>query len=243
VTLASHLAKDVRLSLRDWRSLVVALAVPPVILFAYARLDLHDFVTSGRSADAFILVLSATFPLLLVASGVIVQERRLGTLQRLARSPANLFAFFVSKLLAAALLLVAQVVVILLAAWLLVPTAAPAVAAHPMELGALLLLSGLGSYALGLLVSAAVGTEAQASQVTAMALLLMLTLSGFLQPLSDAGALGAVAAYSPVALGYAGGKALLDQARGAGEPVALLSVTVGLVLVAALVTALRARRA
>ncbi|HWH07638.1 MAG TPA: hypothetical protein VNX21_00465, partial [Candidatus Thermoplasmatota archaeon] len=63
----------------------------------YAALDIGGMVWAGRNPTAFIFVLSAGLPALLMASGALVHERRLGTLPRLARAPANLYAFLVSK--------------------------------------------------------------------------------------------------------------------------------------------------
>ena len=82
---------------RDWKSLAVALALPAIILVAYARLDLSVIPASGRNPDALILVISTAFPVLLVASTSMVAERRMGTFGRLARSPASIFHVVASK--------------------------------------------------------------------------------------------------------------------------------------------------
>lgn len=243
MTLASHLAKDARLAARDWKGVALVLALPVVILGVYALLDLRELSRSGRSPDAFILVLSSALPALLMASGTLVQERRLGTLPRLARSPANLFAFLASKSLSASALFCAQALVILGAAAALLPEGGPAARAHPFLVLVLVLLTALASHALGLLLSALAATETQASQLAALAFLLMMTLSGFLVRLADVPRLGAVSGWLPVALGYAGLEAVLKESAGGGEPLALLNVTLVLLLLAGAVCAWRARRA
>ncbi len=217
--LRGHLAKDARLLLRDRKGLAIAVLLPAVIVLVYSRLNLALLVKSGRNPDAFILTLATAFPVLLVATTALVAERRAGTFQRIARSPASMMQFVASKSLAATALLTTQVVALFGVSAILMPDR---VLSAPAGLVAVLLATGLAAHSFGILLSAAVTTEAQASQLTALLFLLMLTLSGFLQPLDQLGSLGAVAAYSPVALGYAGASRVLAGASGAGEVLSLV---------------------
>lgn len=236
MSLASHLDKDLRLVFRDAKGLLIALLLPAVIISVYSLLNLRDIARSGRNPDALILVLSTAFPVVLVASGSLVLERRAGTFQRLARTPANIYALVVSKTLSALLLLALQVGVILLVGSAVL---GPRILEAPLPLALVLLATGFAAHSLGTALSAAVSTETQASQLTALLLLLMLTLSGFLQPLDQLGNVGLVASYAPVARGYTGVAQILDGASYSVDAVVLVAIGAVLLAVAGIVSWLR----
>lgn len=236
MSVASHVGKDLRLIFRDRKGLGIALLLPVVILSAYSVLNLREIAASGRNPDAFILVLSVGFPVLLIAGGSMVAERRAGTFQRLSRTPANMFSVVLAKSLSALALLTLQVLVIVFVSlWALEGRTAIA----PVLLGLVLLATGLASHALGTLLSATVSTETQASQLTAMLILLMLTLSGFLQPLDQLGTLGHVARFAPVALGYVGSTAVLAGEAATAEVALLAAVAAAFLVGAGLVSLVR----
>lgn len=231
IDVGSHLRKDLRIVLSDVRGATLAVLLPVVILATYARLSLADLAASGRDPNAFILVLSVSFPILLVSSTAIVIERRMGTLQRLTRSPANLAAVVVSKLITGSLaVLVSSLLAVAMAA-LLVPGAH--VQDHLAQSLAILWCAGVAALALGIAVSSIVRSEAQALQLTAMAFLVMFTLSGFLQPLSGLGFLGKLGSVTPIALGYQGLQAGLGpESNGTGYVFPLLAFAFCLTAVA-----------
>lgn len=236
MSLASHLEKDLRLVFRDAKGLLIALLLPAVIISFYSLLNLRDIARSGRDPDALILVLSTAFPVVLVASGSLVSERRAGTFQRLARTPANIYALVMSKTISAFLLLGLQVGVILLVGSLVLGAK---MLDAPVGLAVVLLATGFAAHALGTALSAAVSTETQASQITALLLLLMLTLSGFLQPLDQLGTVGLVASYAPVARGYTGVAEVLGGAAYSFDALVLVAIGAVMLLVAGIVSWLR----
>lgn len=237
--LSSHVRKDIGRALRDTRGVALAALLPAVILVIYNALDLDAFSAFGRDPDAFILAVSTAFPALLASSTALVEERRLGTFGRLGRSPASFLQVVASKSIAGLVIVAIQALVLLaLAPFLLGHTSAQVVPVLP-QLFALLVLSGLSAHALGLLVSSLVSSEAQAMQLTALGLLVMLTLSGFLQPLNEIGSVGAVAEALPVSLAYAALKALF-LGRSFAEQAAFFVVDVlVLVTLAAFIARLR----
>lgn len=229
MSFASHLRKDVGRTLRDKRGMALALLLPAGVLAIYSSLDLGAFAAVGRDPDAFILVISTGLPALLAASTALVEERRLGTFARLARSPAKAVAVVSAKLGAGLLVSVLQVTVLLALATFLLGTNARAVGPNAGALGLLLVLNGMAAFALGLFISSIVSTEAQATQLTSLSLLVMITLAGFLQPLAQIGTVGAMAAPLPMALGYSTVKAVFEG-RGI-IPDAAVFIVVILVLV------------
>lgn len=242
----AHLRKDIRLILRDWRSFLLALALPVLIIFAYQTMDLGTISASGRNPDAFILALASAFPVLLGASRALVQERADGTLQRVTRSPADLIGLVVSKTLSATVVILPQVATLVLVSLLLLGHAwqAPVSSAGPLFL--VLSVVALTSHAVGVFVSACVSTDAQAMQVVALALLLMVTLGGFLQPLGDLGLVGAIASWQPVAIGYATSSSVLTDGTAVDGGLSIAdgmmraaAVSMGALLMAGLVTRLR----
>lgn len=211
MSFASHLRKDVGRTLRDRKGMALALLLPAGVLAIYSSLDLDAFAAAGRDPDAFILVISTSLPALLAASTALVEERRLGTFGRLARSPARAVSVVAAKLGAGLLVSVLQGLVLLALAAFLLGKNASHVGPGFLPLLLLLVLNGLAAYALGLFISSIVSTEAQATQLTSLALLVMITLAGFLQPLHQiGGAVGIVAAPLPMALGYATVKGFFD---------------------------------
>lgn len=239
MALSSHLRKDLGRTLRDRRGVVLAALLPAVILGIYSALDLDAFSAFGRDPDALILALSTAFPALLSSSTALVEERRLGTFGRLGRSPASFFEIVASKSISGLVIVAVQALVLLaLAPFLLGHARSETIALLP-PLFLLLLLSGLAAHAFGLLISSIVSTEAQAMQLTALALLVLLTLSGFLQPLGEIGRVGAFAEALPVSLAYASIRSLF-LGRGYAEQVAFLLIDVVLlVTLAALLARLR----
>lgn len=215
MSFASHLRKDVGRTLRDRRGIALAILLPAGVLVIYSLLDLATFNAFGRDPDAFILVLSTSFPALLSASTMLVEERRLGTFARLARTPAQTLGIVAAKLAAGLVVSAIQVATLLALAPLLLGASASAVLPNLPTLATLLLLNSLAAYAFGLFLSSLVSTEAQAMQLTSLSLLVMLTLAGFLQPLTEIGAVGTFAAALPMALGYASVKGAFEGA-GAG---------------------------
>lgn len=236
MSLFAHLDKDLRLYLRDFKGLLIALLLPAIIISIYSFLNLRDIARSGRDPDALILVLSTAFPVVLVASGSLVQERRSGTFQRLVRTPANVFSLVLSKTAAALVVLALQVGVILLVGSAVLGSK---VIEGALGLAVVLLCTGFAAHALGTLLSASVSTETQASQLTALLLLLMLTLSGFLQPLNQLGTLGKVASYAPVARGYDGIASVLGGHGFITESAVLVIVGVVLLGLAGIISWLR----
>lgn len=240
MSLASHLRKDVGRTLRDRRGLALALLLPAGVLLIYSSLDLGTFAAVGRDPDAFILVISTSLPALLAASTTLVDERRLGTFARLARSPANALAVVGSKLGSGLVVSALQVAVLLALAPFLLGTHADEVARTLAPLALLLVLNGMAAYALGLLISSLVTTETQATQLTSLSLLVMITLAGFLQPLDQIGAMGTAAAPLPMALGYTTVKGLFDGAGVVADAAFFVVDILVLVGVAALVARWRA---
>lgn len=235
----SHVRKDVGRAVRDWRGLTIAIVLPLVILLIYHALNLAAFSKFGRDPDAFILVLSTSFPALLSSCTSLVEEHRLGTFARLARTPARMLEIVGSKAIGAFVILLLQVIVILLAAPFLLGKGTQTVAHDPVALGVLLLLNALAATCLGLTISSVVTTDAQAMQLTAMLLLIMLVLSGFLQPLDQIGRIGAFAEFLPMALGYSGITAYFQYGQ-LGVVLIFLAVdTIVLILLATIFARLR----
>lgn len=239
MSLATHVRKDVGRAFRDWRGLAIALSLPMVILAIYHLLDLAPLGQAGRDPDAFILVVCTSFPALLASSTALVEERRLGTFARLARTPARTIEVVAGKAIGAAAVLVLQVGILLLVAPHLLGKSAASVTHDAVGLFALLFLNALAATSAGLLISSLVSTEAQAMQLTALVLLTMLVLSGFLEPLDEIPRVGGVARVLPMASGYSGLKSYFAYSSIVGPFVILAVDCVALVLLAALVARLR----
>lgn len=198
--------KEFRIAIRDWKALLLALLLPIVAVFLFSQIgsDTTNCITqAGLTADtrALVLSLAIMFPALLVSSSAVVREKVAGTLTRLAKTPVSVASFVVSKFVALAFVVVLQSVVLLVASAGLLPQVP--LADVPGFILVLVFL-GWGVLALGVFLSTIVSTDSQAGYMASLMAIAMITLCGFIRPLSELGAMGEVSAAIPYTQGYQG---------------------------------------
>jgi ABC-type multidrug transport system permease subunit len=195
----------------------------------------------ARQLTTLVLTLSIMFPALLWSSGLIVQERVRGTLSRLERTPLSSLEFVVGKFAVAGLVSMLQASSVVLAAWALL--ARELLGAPPLSLWVVLAALGLGTTAMGLLVSAVVRTPEQTASIVALGTLVMIVLCGFVKPLEDLGRAALLAQVFPFTHGFQAFRAvLLGSSNWEGWLVKLLmesAVLLGLTVAAVQVRAVR----
>ncbi len=190
-------AMEARLMLRNGEQLVLALVIPLLILvggvivaerFGYAPHEpMIDLLTPGVLALA---VLSTAFAALAIATGF---ERRYGVIKRLGASPLPRSGLLLGKVGAVLIVLALQFAVIGVAAWLL------GWRPDPAGLPWLVVLVGLGTWALGALGMFLAGVLRAEATLAAANLIYVLLVAGgaVVAPSASYGSFGIVARLLP----------------------------------------------
>jgi ABC-2 type transport system permease protein len=146
---------------------------------SYTNLRGNPFTMVVFYAPAVLALLVQQLAITLASLGV-VRERQMGAFEMFRVSPLGLSQILLGKSAAFILfVVVAGIVLRVLMAFLGVPTPA-----HPVEYLVLMFLLAVASVGVGLLVSAVSRTDAQAIQLTMLALLLSVFFTGFFLPIT-----------------------------------------------------------
>lgn len=215
-------AKEFTLLYRDRIAILLALALPVIAIGVFGMTGLGA-AYGHMDPIALVLAFSIAFPAFMSSSTALVRERHQGTLTRLAKTPAPLAQLILGKLVANTSLAMLQAfVTVAVAGWWLSELAETGL------FGLFLFLTAFGvvCHAFGLVVSAVAKSDGQASQLVATGLLVMILLSGFLEPLESLPVvLASLAGWLPFTQGYQGLVGLVRNEGGVGGWVARIFAT------------------
>lgn len=235
----TDLRKEARLLRRDRRTLVVALLIPVLTVWAYSyveppaevRFDEEIFRTTDPTA--LVISLAVMFPAFMLGSGAVVREHTAGTLSRMGRTPMQGVEFLAAKLTVLGALGLLQALLVLVVALTLLDNITV------QDSAGFLLRLGLASVAFvstGLFVSSLARSENQALVLTTFLVLVMLVLCGFLAPMENLGDVEWIARLLPYTHAYLSSYHFL-RGQEADEPY-LLYLLVDLVVTFAAATLL-----
>jgi ABC-type multidrug transport system ATPase subunit/ABC-type multidrug transport system permease subunit len=174
------IARQLRVTLREGRSLLLLLLQAPLIAFLIAFA--YDVTTPvGKVEVGFKLVLSALWLGCISSCQELVKERAIYRRERLAGLSPH--AYLTSKAVGVALLALVQAAALTAVVYALEPLAEP-----PTRVLAVLAGAALAGSGLGLLLSAAVGTRTAAVGVTPLVLVPQILFVGTLEPLEGVAA-------------------------------------------------------
>lgn len=237
MTVAAHLRKEIAQTLRDPAGLVLALAVPLLIVWVYSLLGLEATALPDRfretSPVGLILCLSVWLSALTMASTSLYRERTAGTLERLTATPFSPGLMILAKALVLVTVSLGQAVIVWMSGSILLAEEMP----YARPVGGILTLFALAcaAVALGIFLSALLTSATQISNAVTFATLGVITLSGFFKPLDELGAVGGLGQVLPFTLGYGAIRDLVERGASSADAVVSLLVEAVLLMTASLV--------